>query len=545
MKDLRFSSFFSYGDIFYCIGNCVPMPVTRGERGRRAPCGERRRGMDYIGTGDEMQRIDAYSIEQVGIPGIVLMERAALAMEREIRRRFHPGKTVTIVTERGNNGGDGLALGRMLLADGYAVRFYEIGGVRHASESYQTQRNILENLGVHFLKELPGTSDIWVDAVFGVGLKRDVAGVQKEALEKMNNKDGYKIAVDIPSGVDASTGQILGYAFQADLTITFGLSKVGLVLYPGAGRAGEVLVREIGFPEKAIRAVNPGACVYAREDLCRLPERNPWSHKGTFGKVLLIVGSKNMAGAAYLSALAAYRSGSGLVRIFTCEENREILQSRIPEAVMTTYHTEEEALALLPEALAWADVTGIGSGLGQKDLTRQILCKVLSEGHGSLVVDADGINVLAAMLREEGRTDARSLYENYGGTMILTPHLREMSRFTGKTVREIQSSLVETARMAADEKHIFVLKDARTIVSDRTLPTYINMSGNDGMATGGSGDVLTGVICGLLAGGLAPLEAARMGVFCHGLAGDEAVKDKGHSGLMAGDLAEYMSRVLG
>ncbi len=501
--------------------------------------------MHYIGTGDEMQRIDAYSIEQVGIPGIVLMERAALAMEKEIHRRFHPGTTVTIVTERGNNGGDGLALGRMLLADGYAVRFYEIGGVRHASESYQVQRNILENLGVRFLEELPETSDLWVDAVFGVGLKRDVAGVQKEILEKMNNKEGYKIAVDIPSGVDASTGQILGYAFQADLTITFGLSKVGLVLYPGAGCAGEVLVRDIGFPDAAVRTVSPGACVYTCEDLCRLPERNPWSHKGTYGRVLLIVGSKNMAGAAYLSALAAYRSGSGLVRIFTCEENREILQSRIPEAVMTTYRTEEEALALLPEALAWADVTGIGSGLGQTDLTGKLLREVLNAGSGSLVIDADGINVLAAMLREEGQTEIRSLYENYRGTMILTPHLKEMSRFTGKAVGTIRSSLVKTARMAADEKHIFVLKDTRTIVSDHTLPTYINMSGNDGMATGGSGDVLTGVICGLLAGGLAPLEAARMGVFCHGLAGDEAVKDKGHSGLMAGDLAEYMSRVLG
>ena len=196
-----------------------------------------------------MQRIDAYSIETVGIPGIVLMERAALAMEEEIVCRFPSPVSVTVIAERGNNGGDGLALGRLLLARGYTVSFYEIGGVRHASESYQTQRKILENLGVHFLEKLPDKdSDIWVDAVFGVGLKRDVAGIQWEVLEEVNTRSGFKIAVDVPSGVDASSGKILGCAFQADLTIAFGLSKIGLVLYPGASLAGEVVVKEIGFP---------------------------------------------------------------------------------------------------------------------------------------------------------------------------------------------------------------------------------------------------------------------------------------------------------
>ena len=177
--------------------------------------------MQYIGSGDEMQRIDGYSIETVGIPGIVLMEKAALAMEEEIIRRFPSPVSVTIIAERGNNGGDGLALGRLLLARGYEVSFYEIGGVRHASESYQTQRKILENLGVRFSDGLPKTdSDIWVDAVFGVGLKRDVAGVQREVLEEVNRRNGFKIAVDIPSGVDASSGKILGYGFQADLTLS-------------------------------------------------------------------------------------------------------------------------------------------------------------------------------------------------------------------------------------------------------------------------------------------------------------------------------------
>lgn len=489
-----------------------------------------------------MQRIDAYSIETVGIPGIVLMERAALVMEEEIVCRFPSPVSVTVIAERGNNGGDGLALGRLLLARGYTVSFYEIGGVRHASESYQTQRKILENLGVHFLEKLPDKdSDIWVDAVFGVGLKRDVAGIQREVLEEVNTRSGFKIAVDVPSGVDASSGKILGCAFQADLTITFGLSKIGLVLYPGASLAGEVVVKEIGFPEEAVEAVLPKTIRYTKEDLCRLPKRWPWSNKGSYGKVLLIVGTKNMAGAAYLSATAAYRTGSGLVRIFTCEENREILQSRVPEAIMTTYASDEEALAKLPEALDWATVIGIGPGLGQNARTARLLTAVLQRGSCPLVIDADGINTLAA-LKQNGSVSSE--YDSYGAPIILTPHLKEMERLTGKKVAEIQNTLMETAREAADATHIFVLKDARTIVSDGSAPTYINMSGNNGMATGGSGDVLTGILCGLLAGGLSALEAARLGVYCHGLAGDAAAKEKGYYGMTAGDLLTYLPDII-
>ena len=179
--------------------------------------------MQYIGSREEMQRIDAYSIETIGIPGIVLMERAALAMEEEIVRRFPRPVTVTVLAERGNNGGDGLALGRLLFARGYEVCIYEIGGVRHASPSYETQKSILQNMGVPFSDGLPQDDpDIWVDAIFGVGLKREVAGIQREVIEEVNRRKGYKIAVDVPSGVDASTGQILGCGFQADLTITRG-----------------------------------------------------------------------------------------------------------------------------------------------------------------------------------------------------------------------------------------------------------------------------------------------------------------------------------
>lgn len=499
--------------------------------------------MEYIASGNEMQKIDAYSIKEIGIPGIVLMEKAAMAMEEEIRNRFPNTATVVIVTERGNNGGDGLALGRLLMAKGYQVSFYEIGGVPRASESYTIQKNILGNLGVTLCDELPETADLWIDAVFGVGLKREVQGIQKQILEQMNRKKGYKIAVDIPSGVDGSTGQILGYGFQADLTITFGLNKIGLVLYPGADYAGEVVVKDIGFPEEAVAHVAPVALTYSHQDLLGLPKRKPWSNKGTYGKLLLIAGSNNMSGAAYLSGKAAYKSGAGLVRIFTCEENRTILQSQLPEAIMTTYSTEEEAMEKLSEAICWASVIGIGPGIGQTILSKKMVKKVLAEASCPLVIDADGINSLASLWNENDTT-SRELYEKYRGKMILTPHLKEMSRLCGQSVSEISGNLIQTAKNTADFEHIIVLKDARTIVSDGIAPTYINMSGNHGMAVGGSGDVLTGIICGFLAGGLDPLEAARLGVYCHGLAGDRAAKEKGYYGLMAGDLTDYLYQVI-
>ena len=500
--------------------------------------------MEFITSRDEMQNIDSFSIQQIGIPGIVLMEKAAMAMEEEIVRRFPNPVSVVVVTERGNNGGDGLALGRLLMARGYAVSFYEIGGVPRVTESYAIQRNILENLGVKFLDRLPkAPADLWIDAVFGVGLKREVQGIQKQVLEEMNQREGYKIAVDVPSGVDGSTGRILGCGFQADLTITFGLNKVGLVLYPGASFAGEVVVKDIGFPGEAVEHVSPAILTYTKEDLKKLPERNAWSNKGSYGRVLLIAGSKNMSGAAFLSGSGAYKSGSGLVRIFTCEENRVILQSQLPEAIMTTYSSETEAMKQLTEAIRWATVIGIGPGIGQSQLAKEMLKKVLAESDRPLVVDADGINCLAS-LRGEKDPEIEQLYENYKGKMILTPHLKEMSRLNGKTVDQIKDNLLETARETADSSHIYVLKDARTIVSDGTLPTYINMSGNHGMSVGGSGDVLTGIICGFLAGGLEPLSAARLGVYCHGLSGDAAAEEKGYYGLMAGDLINHLYQII-
>ena len=494
--------------------------------------------MKRIATRREMQAIDAYSIHEIGIPGMVLMEKASMALYEEVTARFPDVHSrCLIVVEKGNNGGDGLALGRLLSEDGYPVDIYEIDGISSASDSYLAQKYILEKLDIPVLCEMPEEEyDIIIDGIFGVGLTREVAGIHKEVITKLNKINAYRIAVDVPSGVDASTGMILGTAFKADLTVTFGLSKIGLLLYPGAAYAGEVIVKEIGFPKLAVDEVDPGAFTYEEGDQSRIPLRNPDSHKGTYGRVLVVAGCKNMAGAAYLSSKAAYRSGSGLVRIFTKEENRSILQTLVPEAILTTYTGLDDGIPALSEAMDWADVIVFGPGIGRGETVEWFLHLIRDNAKVPVVIDADGLNEISAM---EGR--GTDFLTGFSVPVILTPHLLEMSRLSGHTVAEIKEDRILLAKeYARDNKVVLVLKDSRTIITDGTERLYINSNGNSGMATGGSGDVLSGIIGGMLAAKMSPFEAASMAVFLHGRSGDAAAKEMGEASVMAGDLIKHI-----
>lgn len=497
--------------------------------------------MRYAATREEMQEIDRYTIEEIGIPGMVLMEKAAMATCEEITARFTKEKTILIVTERGNNGGDGIVVARILSSLGYQVDIYEIGGVKRASEQYAAQRAIATALELNFLDELPKEDyDIIIDAIFGVGLSREVSGVQKKVIEELNKKSGIKIAIDVPSGIDASTGKVMGVAFFADYTVTFGLNKLGLILYPGAEYAGEVLVKDIGFPKKAVDQISPKAVFYTEEDKERLPKRKADSNKGTYGRVLIVAGSKNMSGAAYFNAKAAYRSGCGLVEIFTHESNRVILQTKLPEAILTTYEEAKDAGEKLREAIKRANVIVFGSGMGNTSTTRNLLCLVKKFAKVPIVLDADGINCI----HMEGEEDIE--LSKFLAPCIITPHMKEMARLMKTDISSIKADIVEAARLCASSHHIIcVLKDVRTVVMDEQSQTYINITGNHGMAKGGSGDVLAGVIGGLLAGGLEPVEAARMGVFCHGMAGDFARCQKGAYSMLASDIIEQLPFVLG
>lgn len=493
--------------------------------------------MRYLPDADQMKQADRYTIQELKISSLELMERAAASCVEAMEGKHLDLSKVLVVCGSGNNGGDGFAIGRMLLQKGYDVRSIFAGRMESRSVETIRQMELFEQAGGTFgncFEE--GEYTVIIDALFGVGLNRDITGSYGELIEKMNRAEGVKFAVDIPSGVCAATGKIYAHAFQADYTVTFQYAKIGLMLYPGYTYAGEVLVRDIGISDEVLKDREEVAFTVDREELTNhLPKRTPNSHKGTYGKTLIIAGSKEMAGAAYLNAYAAYLTGAGLVQIYTVEENRQVLQTLLPEAIITTYDIfdEKEVLRLLSQA----DAVCIGSGIGTSDRSRKILRTVLENVTVPCVIDADGLNLMA-----ENRKYLKYLQS---GQFILTPHMKEMSRLLGCSVSQLQKDKAQLlAEFTAQNPVTCVLKDARTFVKTKGTPMYVNLSGNAAMAKGGSGDVLTGVITGLLSQGMNTFEASWLGVFLHGLAGDSAKEEKGVYSVLARDLAEHISQVL-
>jgi len=491
--------------------------------------------MEYLLNSEEMKRCDLTTIEKIGMPSMVLMERAALSVIEELAS-FDLTK-VLIVCGSGNNGADGYAVARFLHLQKIAVDILFIGNEQKRSPENNQQKKIAEYYGVKSVKDIEQNQyTTIIDALFGIGLSQPLSGKYAEVITKINQMNVEVLSVDVPSGISADNGKVMGCGIKATKTVTFAFNKVGLVLYPGAAYAGMVKVKDIGITEVGFEEEFPKVYSYTIEDLAKIPKRNPYSNKGTYGKILVIAGSKNMSGAAYFSAKAAYRMGVGLVRIVTPEENRQIIQTLLPEAIVTTYQKKQLDGDWLMDAINWASVIVIGPGMGRSEEAHYLLSKVLSISEVPLVIDADAINILA---KEPG------LLQHNKQNIILTPHIGEMSRLTDKPISEIAENIIEVAeRFAKEKKLTCVLKDARTIVTEGNAGTYVNTSGNDGMATGGTGDVLTGVIAGLLGQGLSVIEAARLGVYIHGLAGDAAAAKKGTYGLLADDVCEAINDVV-
>lgn len=520
---------------------------------------------EYVVNATEMKNIDRYSIETLGIPSLALMERAAQAVTEQIRKLVPDerlrGKTTLILCGMGNNGGDGLAIARMLHILGGKPAVYITGEPGQGTGEWKTQYQVVKNLKIPFLT-LEETEEILkedragliVDALFGIGLTRGITGAAADVIGLANQSGACKAAVDIPSGISADTGQVCGIGFQADLTVTFGSLKMGCLLYPGAYYCGRVVTAQIGFPKEAYDYVNPrfftvdihhydlrssqpghgGACGFKSGCLSHfLPPRPANSHKGTFGKLAVIAGSVNMSGAALLAALAAYRIGTGLVRIVTPEENREILQAGIPEAILTTYDRNNFSAEPVLDAVRWADAVVMGPGLGSGGCSRAIVSEVLKAGEVPMVLDADALRIIGGSEELKLKLDYRH---------VVTPHPGEMAALTGHAIEEIERDPVTEAR---EFSHIYetncVLKGARTVVARRVGRDYINTTGNSGMATAGSGDVLSGIIGGLMAQGMEPFNAAWTGVLVHGIAGDLAAARKGERAVMASDLAEALA----
>ncbi|HIS62370.1 MAG TPA: NAD(P)H-hydrate dehydratase [Candidatus Scybalomonas excrementigallinarum] len=494
--------------------------------------------MKYAISGAKMQKVDQQFIKHIGIPSLVLMERAALGVTRRLFEHYCL-KRCLIVVGSGNNGADGLAIARQLMEQGIVPEIYCCGTLEKATEEFKVQYGILKNLGANFIEQLekkPYT--VVVDAIFGVGLKREVTGHYKEVICFLNGLSCPKVSVDLPSGVEATTGNIFGCAIKAHRTITFGFYKQGLFFYPAAEYAGIVELEEAGFHASCLSSVEEEAYVYEREDVERLlPIRKPWGNKGTYGKLLIVAGGDTMAGAAYLSAYAAYQAGCGMVKVCTGERNRQILLTKLPELLLSSFETKEEAIARVREGLSWADVVVFGSGMGRNEITLSLLRLLLEESKCPLVFDADGITMLEneKWRLKEAKCD-----------IIITPHLKEFSVLSSIPMDKIKENLVKTARDFCEEYPIIcALKDARTVVTKQAESAYINRSGNSGMATAGSGDVLGGIIGSLLAQGMEPMKAATLGVYIHGLAGDVAKERLGEYSMTAGNIAEHLHDVLG
>lgn len=517
--------------------------------------------MKQLANANQMKQIDGYSIEKIGIPSLVLMEKAALAVAMEVKNHMsgqaYSKNKILAVCGVGNNGGDGVAALRILKEWGYEGAVLLVGEEKKASEQMQAQLSIARNLSIpviHYGSDAAAEADylnhllqdeytVIIDALFGVGLSREVSGIPKQVTEAINEaksrlgRECRIFAVDIPSGVHASTGNVMGSAIRADVTVTFGVNKVGLILYPGCEFAGEVITADIGFPKSAVEKAAITTFSYEKEDIKRyLPKRKKDSNKGTYGRVLVIGGSKNMAGACCLSAKAAYTMGAGLVKVMTEEANRVIVQTLLPEALLYTY---EESTILeyreeIIKELEWATVIVLGPGLGKKESGRLLLEWVLDHGKVPIVLDADGLNLLV----EHG--GLKRVLEREA--LILTPHLKEMERLTGDPVKKIKEDIVSYAKKTmSGAKSILVLKDSRTIVTNGT-DSYVNVSGNNGMAKGGSGDVLTGVIAGLLAQKTDCFMAASLGVYLHGLAGDRVAEEDSEYSLLAGELIRGLKK---
>jgi NAD(P)H-hydrate epimerase len=507
-------------------------------------------------TAKEMQELDRRATAEYGIPSLLLMENAGAETAREMRAAFPAlsRERVVVLCGRGNNGGDGFVVARHLRARGTSVEAFLLARREELRGDARINLEILEKLGaapaeitaasdLGALKERIASADVVVDALLGTGARGPTVGLFAEAIESVNRAGRPVVAVDIPSGLVADSSEAAGPVIQATLTVTFALPKRCLLLYPAAGYAGSVRVADIGIPRELCRDPKLTlGLLEAADAASAFPPRDPASHKGTFGHVLVVAGSVGKTGAAALCALAAQRAGAGLVTLAVPESLNDILEVKLTE-VMTAPLPETAARTVASDALkpllALAEgksAIAIGPGLTTHPSTRQLVCDLLTSLGLPMVVDADGINAL------EGRA---GLLARAAGPVILTPHPGELSRLLGMERAEVLAQRIALAPQVAADHHVtLVLKMARSLIAGPEGSVAIVPTGNPGMATGGTGDVLTGLIAGLLARGVPPGPAAHAGTYVHGLAGDIAAARVGQEAMLAGDLLDCLPEAI-
>ncbi len=507
-----------------------------------------------IVTAKEMRSIDERATTEFGIPSLILMENAGRGICDVIEEYFElEGLKVLIVAGKGNNGGDGFVIARHLKNRGAVVTTILLANKKEIKGDARTNLEILERSGIEVktvtepatlkskMKEMK-TVDLVVDAIFGTGFSGKPEGIFKEAIKLINQTESFVVAVDLPSGVSAEDGSAQGDAVEADVTVTMCLLKRGHFLYPARSLCGDIWVGDIGIPYHKIESEGTLFLLTDTEIQSLLPTRPPAGHKGTFGKVLVIAGSRGYTGAAALTSLAALKIGAGLVRLGIPEPLANPLETKLTEVVkIPLAATAAETFALpgydrIAELLADSDVLALGPGIGVHPETKKLVEKILVNAKIPVVLDADGINALA------GKTE---LFAKIKAPLVISPHPGELSRLINQTADEIDKDRIEVAQKTAQVFNTFlVLKGAPTVIADPSGTAFINPTGNSGLASGGSGDVLTGFIAGLIAQGLTPLAAAKVGVYLHGVCADQAVEDKTEYALIASDLLDYLPKAI-
>ncbi len=509
-------------------------------------------------TAEEIRSLDRAAIDDLGIPGVVLMESAGKGVAGVVADLLVPaGAAVVVLSGRGNNGGDGFVAARRLADMGASVQIFVFAEATRIGGDAAVNLHIAQNLGMEILFVPEETrldvldsalaeADCIIDALLGTGLNQDVGGIYAKVIEAANAAEAIKIAVDIPSGIHADSGAVLGTAFKADATVTFGMPKIGLISYPGAQYAGDVFLVDIGIPAQCRSRIRPSAFLLDESTAAApiLP-RTMGGHKGTYGHALMIAGSHGKTGAAILCGKAAARAGAGLVTLAVPQDVQHVLEASVTELMTASYAPKSDGIQperAAEELAALADgkeCLAIGPGIptcAEMAATLKLLVSSPAMAKKCLILDADGLNLLA---------DSLEIINACPCQVLLTPHPGEAARLLGTTTAEVQADRVQAARtLATRTGAVVALKGARTVIATPEGSIWINPTGNPGMGTGGTGDVLTGILAGFVVQGIDVLSAARSGVYAHGKAGDLAAEEMGQASLTAGDILAKLPEVL-
>jgi NAD(P)H-hydrate epimerase len=495
-------------------------------------------------TSEEMKKIEEKALEGGKLTLTELMERAGRAVAEEVMKE--EPHTVTVVCGRGSNGGDGLVCARYLAEAGKRVAVFLLESTKLSSLSQENLNKlqgeeVVLKTGLKGLREALKKSDVIVDALFGFGFRGEMRSPYKECVEEVNKHSPRVISIDVPSGLDASTGKVGGECIKASKTVTFTVPKIGLLLYPGVFYAGKLVVKEIGIPREIVEDISRVEVSNEKRMALLIPQRSPQVHKWSVGSVFIIAGSKGMAGAAILAAKGALRMGAGIVKLALPRSINDIVQTHIPECLtLPLLETEKgaislDSLPLIKEEISRFDVVLLGPGISRNGETQKLVNDLISWLEKPLVIDADALFAL---------TNQPEVLKEKEFPVVLTPHPGELSRFFSVSSREIAQNPLFWGEKAVELfNSIVVLKGARTLVFSKEK-IFLNLTGNPGLATAGTGDVLSGFISSLLAQGLSAFNASSLGVYLHGLAADIATSTLTEYAFIASDIFQFLPKAI-